>query len=328
MQHLYILRGIPGSGKSTYARQFIVDQPDPSAWKLVNKDSLRAMFDGGVWSKDHEKFIHKTFMKLVSMALAEGYNIVCDNTHPTQDSIKPYHQLAANVGDVTVSTWWVRTPIDECLRRNSLREDSARVPDDVIGTLAKKIGVDRNPSYAHLKNENVVYPKKERLEKLVWNDELPDAIICDLDGTLAIMGDRSPYDASRCDEVDLPNKPVIECVKALYNDGYEIIFMSGREEKDREATERFVEKHLVERVFEWDSNEGENAYHDHVMKHELFMRPTGDQRKDSIVKRELFDQHVRGKFNVEFWIDDRDQVVEMVRDELGIPCFQVGWGDF
>lgn len=328
MQHIYVVRGCQGAGKSTYARRFIADQPNPSMWKYLNKDNLRSMFDGGAWSKDREKFIHKTFMKLVSMALAEGFNVVCDNTHPTQDSIKPYHQLAERIGDVTVSTHWLRTPLDECLCRNALREGTARVPDDVIIDLAKKIGIDRNSSYVHLKDENTVYSRKEKVEKPALNDDLPSAIICDLDGTLAIIGDRSPYDASRCDELDAPNRPVVECVKALYNDGYEIIFMSGREEKDREATERFIGKHLIEQIFEWNSNERKNAYREQIMKHELFMRSTGDQRKDSIVKRELFDQHVRGKFNVEFVIDDRQQVVDMWRTELGLTVFQCAERDF
>ncbi len=61
-------------------------------------------------------------------------------------------------------------------------------------------------------------------EPIEWVDGLPEAILCDLDGTLALMGDRSPYDASRCDELDKPNWPVIECVKAMYARGVKVIF--------------------------------------------------------------------------------------------------------
>jgi hypothetical protein len=57
------------------------------------------------------------------------------------------------------------------------------------------------------------------------------------------------------------------------------------------------------------------------------MRPTGDQRKDNIVKRELFDTWVRGKYNVRFCLDDRDQVVEGWR-AMGLTCFQVQPGAF
>jgi hypothetical protein len=58
------------------------------------------------------------------------------------------------------------------------------------------------------------------------------------------------------------------------------------------------------------------------------MRGHRDQRKDSIIKRELFDGHVRGRFYVEAVIDDRNQVVDMWRRELGLTCLQVDYGDF
>lgn len=57
------------------------------------------------------------------------------------------------------------------------------------------------------------------------------------------------------------------------------------------------------------------------------MRPEGDIRKDSIVKRELFEKYVRPYYNIEFVLDDRNQVVEMWRS-LGLKCLQVAEGDF
>ena len=57
------------------------------------------------------------------------------------------------------------------------------------------------------------------------------------------------------------------------------------------------------------------------------MRKTGDFRKDSIVKKELFDENVRGKYNIEFVLDDRNQVVEMWRS-IGLVCLQVADGNF
>ena len=59
----------------------------------------------------------------------------------------------------------------------------------------------------------------------------------------------------------------------------------------------------------------------------LFMRPEGDHRKDNIVKEEIFNNHIRNKYNVIFVLDDRNQVVEMWRS-LGLKCLQVADGDF
>jgi hypothetical protein len=61
---------------------------------------------------------------------------------------------------------------------------------------------------------------------------------------------------------------------------------------------------------------------------EIFMRPEGNNEKDSVIKKRLFEQHIRGKYYVDFVLDDRDQVVKMWRHELGLPCLQVAEGNF
>ena len=50
MSKLLILKGLPASGKSTYAKELV-----SKGWKRVNKDDLRSMIDGGKWSKKNEE---------------------------------------------------------------------------------------------------------------------------------------------------------------------------------------------------------------------------------------------------------------------------------
>ena len=318
MQKMIIMRGVPGSGKSTRAREY-VDRED---YVRVNKDDLRQMLNNGLWSRANEKFIHDTSMKLVTMALMAKKNVVVDNTHVTAAQVKPLHKLAEQIGGIEVHEVWVRTSIEECLRRNALREKSERVPDDVIHRMARDAGIAKS-GYVNCHDTVKVYPAYQSYEPLEQDQNLPKAIICDLDGTLAHIGARSPYDASRCDEVDLPNHAVIECVLVMANAGYRIIFMSGREDKDRAATMRFISKHVTELKYPFAHTE---PFFD-VIDYELYMRSTGDQRKDSIVKRELFDTHVRGKYNVVFCLDDRNSIVQLWRS-MGLSCFQVNYGDF
>lgn len=47
---------------------------------------------------------------------------------------------------------------------------------------------------------------------------------------------------------------------------------------------------------------------------ELHMRPKDDIRKDAIVKQEIYDNHIKGKYEVLFILDDRQQVVDMWRE--------------
>jgi hypothetical protein len=58
------------------------------------------------------------------------------------------------------------------------------------------------------------------------------------------------------------------------------------------------------------------------------MRVDQDFRKDAIIKKELFMNNVHNKFFVEFILDDRKQVVDMWRNDLGLTVFQVAEGDF
>ena len=139
-----------------------------------------------------------------------------------------------------------------------------------------------------------------------------NAIMCDLDGTLSLLNGRSPYKAETCNE-DLVNEPVAKLVDAMYSQGYAIIFLSGREDKYRPQTLEFLDK-AVKCARDW--------------QHLLYMRETGDFRKDSIVKRELFINNVQSKWNVLFVLDDRQQVVDMWRNIAGLKVAQVAEGNF
>jgi len=146
------------------------------------------------------------------------------------------------------------------------------------------------------------------IEPYIDDPSLPSAIIVDIDGTIAQMSDRSPYDFSRVGE-DTPVEAVIDAVRSAKLSGRRVILMSGRNESCRNITEMWLDFHLADL---WD---------------ELHMRSEYDERKDDIVKYEMFKKYVEGKYHVKYVLDDRDQVVAMWR-KLGLACFQVNYGDF
>lgn len=143
------------------------------------------------------------------------------------------------------------------------------------------------------------------------------AWLCDIDGTLALRGDRSPYDWSRVGE-DAPNKAVITVARALAARS-SLIFMSGRMEQCREQTRMWLHTYLCERKATGIVE---------MCRYPLLMRKDGDNRPDQIIKRELYERHVVGLFEVEGVLDDRDRVVKMWREELGLTCLQVAAGNF
>ena len=135
-------------------------------------------------------------------------------------------------------------------------------------------------------------------------------ILVDVDGTLAKMkrgpGERSPYDWHRVNE-DQPNRPIINLVNTLC-DVYTIIILTGRDGIALEDTKKWLKEYGV--------------YYD-----EIYIRPEGNTQKDSIIKHNIYVNHILPHYDVEFVLDDRDQVVNLWRS-IGLTCLQVDYGNF
>lgn len=325
MRTMVINRGLPASGKTTWTLEQLKKEPD--RWVRINKDGIRRMLIGDTWSANIEDLVHAISESNLKAAILEGRDVIVDNTHLTQKSVNKLHKIASELGNILVIERVFAVPAIECLKRNAARSGVERVPENIMESMIKGAGLDKH-GYRHMQSVETYYEPHATASAPKIEPGLPSAIICDLDGTLAIINGRDPYDASRCDEVDLPNHPVIETVKAMHAKGHRIIYMSGRDSKYREATIRFIEKHVfTSEVVYHEDDKGADVVVTPV-PYELHMRVEGDMRKDSIVKRELFDAHVAGKFNVFFVLDDRNQVVRLWRNELGLTTFQVNDGDF
>jgi hypothetical protein len=143
-------------------------------------------------------------------------------------------------------------------------------------------------------------------------DGKPRAWIVDIDGTLAIKGDRGPFDWNRVGE-DAPNTPVVAVVRALLNDGHRVLYVSGRMEQCREATIVWLQ-HYVPRLHAG-------------LSRELHMRPDDDYRPDEIFKREVYEREIKPRYEIAAVVDDRRKVVAMWRS-LGLTVLDVADGNF
>jgi len=350
MQHVVMTCGLQASGKSTWAKNEVLRSD--GKWKRINRDDLRSMVDAGTWSPQNEKFMLKLRDTLLVTALKQGYNVIIDDTNLTSKHWNDISKLLAKADiDVTLREQWFYVGVDDAIERDSKREKP--VGADVIKKTWKQFGKGINELNSP---KTQVFFAKQKSSVVQQDQNLPKAIICDLDGTLALIGDRSPYDASRCDVTDKPNIPVIETVSLFFQKGYKILFVSGRDEKDRAPTERFIIQHCkemskefiqneilrLEKAFEENSNADqveislsllllENAYKNVEKTNQfagLFMRSRGDMRADTIIKQEIWDKHISPFYNVLCAIDDRDNVVQMWRHQIGITVFQVADGNF
>ena len=143
-------------------------------------------------------------------------------------------------------------------------------------------------------------------------------ILFDIDGTLANLNGREKFlhqptpdwksFLAHMDQ-DIPNTPVVELYRLLYNSRqFELILVSGREERWRKLTETWLTWHQIP----FDC---------------LLMRANKDMRHDWQVKQDILKQlQAQGK-EILFTVDDRQSVVDMWRAN-GITCLQCSKGNY
>lgn len=290
MQEIIFLRGLPASGKSSFALEYVKNNPN---YVRINKDDLRISLnksnnrDEDFWSASFEKEVLKNHHTMGKMFLEQGNSLIIDDTNISKKHYD-YWKDVANREGIKFTLKEFNIDVEECIKRDAARKKP--VGEKVIRTMDKQM--------------------KQSLFKIdvrkitQQNRALPKRIIVDIDGTVALMDGRSPYQP---DMTDKPNQPLIDLLQLRYTPK-EIIIFTGRQEKDRKVTK------------EWLLKNG-------VYYSKLVMRKTNDYRSDRVAKKEMYEEHVKDKYYVEAVFDDRNQVVDMWR-ELGLLCLQVYYGDF
>ena len=276
MLKVILTRGLPGSGKSTWAKTMMGD-----SYKRVNKDDLREMLDNSHFSKSNEKFILKIRDKIILSALEDGKHVIVDDTNLNPKHLNHIEELVKGKAEVKIKDF-TTVSLEKCIERDLKR----------INSVGEKVIRDMYNKYLKI------------TEEYVESKELPHAIIVDIDGTLSKMNDRSPYDWSKVGE-DFCQEHIKSIVDTYQG---KVIIMSGRDGCCKSETTSWLRKHEIK----YDL---------------LLMRDEGTTEKDSIIKKRLFDNNIKGKYYIDFVLDDRNQVVEMWRN-IGLNCLQVAEGNF
>ena len=143
-------------------------------------------------------------------------------------------------------------------------------------------------------------------------------IIFDIDGTLADIEHRRHYVSGGRSHwakfnalmgEDAPNAPVVSLYMTLWQSGlYNIEIVTGRSEAYRAVTEKW----LI-----WNE----------IPFTRVTMRAVKDNRPDHIIKEEILNRFLADGLEIEFTVDDRQQVVDMWRRN-GVTCLQCAPGNF
>lgn len=279
------------SGKSSWTEQFIRNRGD---WCNIERDEIRfELFTDGKrdwtaykFNKKNEEVVTKEYNSRLDQTIRLGYNVILSDTFLNEKyRNQMIDKLESEGYEVTIKDDW---DIDwETIRTRNIQRE---------GGISESVLWDQWLRYLDYKGLKDSY---------VPDESKPLSVVVDLDGSVAEMkGIRKPYEWSKVHH-DLPIEPVVNIVKGLYLQGYSVVFLSGRDGCCEDETLAWLY----------------DVFRD--MDFTLYMRASGDSRKDYVVKRELFNDNVRDNYNVQMVIDDRKSVVELW-EELDIKVINVG----
>lgn len=299
MNKLIICRGIQGSGKSTWAKEWAKE--DPKTRVRFNWDDIRNMM-GEYWVPERENTgIMKTLrISFLNEMMQKGWDIVIDNMNLNPKDWEFYEGVVKsfneNYPDIKYEIEYKDffTPIEECIRRDAMRPNP--IGEQVIRATWKR--------YRHFiickEIENKFYGMK------AYNKDKKDCIIVDMDSTLCVNLTGRPFYtddwADKC-LYDTPLIGPISIVRAQKMTGTcDIIIITGRKEDGRAQTEEWLKTY--------------NVSYDR-----LYMRGESDFTKSDTFKEKILKTFILPKYNVLFAIDDDDKCVKMFRNN-GLICLQ------
>lgn len=289
MPTLTVLRGIPASGKSTHAKQWLME--DPHNRVRVNRDEIRERLTGSATDHTREKEVTVEEMRVIEQALRSGKDVMSDNTNVNTKFLPKLIKLAKRHG-ATIDHKDFPISVKEALRRNAAR--NRVVPEAVIHRMYGNLGPN---------GEFPVFPGSYPTKEFVAPKSKKGAVCFDMDGTLNdvrgvrhfLDGKYKDFDAfHRMSEFEPANDDVVQMALDAHASGYSVLITTARSEPYRETTQKWLD----------DRN---------IPYENIFMRPEGDYRSDYEVKKDMF-QEISEHYDVVRCVDDNPQAIQAWRE--------------
>ena len=294
---LILTRGIQGSGKTTWARQWV--EEDPENRVRINNDDIRNML-GKYWVLSRESLVSNIKEDLVKNAMNRGYDIVVDNMNLNPKEILFWKRIVnENNKDVDSYKYEIEykdffISLEECIRRDAMRSNP--IGEKVIRETWKR--------YKHFIQTTEVEKYVNNLRKYTGK---PKCIVIDMDSTMCFNTTKRPWFGDGAAEGminDVPNTGMCDMIRKLQED-FVIVVATGRD-----TTQEAVTK-------EWLAKQGINP-------DEFYFRTNKDCRKGVVVKKEQIEA-ILEKYDIVAIFDDCEPIVNMYR-EMGLTVLQPNKG--
>jgi len=292
MVKIYVLVGPPACGKSTLAHK--MHEEDPSK-VIVCRDEIRAA-RGTYWIPDQEDYISDIEEFEVRCAIKHGLSPIIDATNLNPKTMEKWEKLSVELDIILEKVYLPYVPFEEALKRDTKRgEQGGRaVGEKTLRSFYKRYYWDQYEREIYGNH----YPSS------VPDNSLPPAVIFDLDFTLMYRQDRGPFEYAKADtdKVDPKAKWMIQ---RWIDDGINVILLTGRD-----ATEDSI--NAIRKALGIPQKEKIGGKY---FPYEIIGRNEGDRRSSVIVKKELYEKEVEGKYNVLMAFDDDQEVVDMYKSK-------------
>lgn len=223
MPKLRMLKGLPASGKTTWARNFVKESGSAGR---VNRDDLRAMLFDSVWSGRREAAVIDCEKAIVDVLTKHEMSAVIDDTNLLSKHRDMWTQFAQKRG-MAFEPIEMETNHNDSRLRDSLRTGKSRVGFAVVDRMALMAGM------------------------IQWGEQ--PIVLCDIDGTLAdgthrehhlegLRKDWKTYYSKLSD--DAPVSAVIQWITALREENT-ICLVSGRPDTYQDETIAWLNKHNI-----------------------------------------------------------------------------------
>lgn len=120
MSKLIICRGLPASGKSTWAKQWVLEDPEHRV--RINQDDIRLML-GKYWVPSREKLVQEIQFDAIIEALSRKFDVVIDNTNLNNKVLDQFNRLIKTFEDYEIEYKdFFDTPLSVCIERDKNRD--------------------------------------------------------------------------------------------------------------------------------------------------------------------------------------------------------------
>ena len=293
---LILTRGIQGSGKSTWAKAWV--EEDPEHRIRINNDDMRNML-GKYWVPSREGLITHSKNLLAIHAMMLGYDIVVDNMNLNPKEVKFWEDVVNSHNaegeykyEIEFKDFFIS--VEECVRRDAMRPNP----------IGEKVIRDTWRRYKHFIQTTLV---EEYVDNIMRYTGKPKCIVIDMDSTMCFNTTKRPWFGDGAAEGminDVPNTGVCDVVRQL-QEQYLVVVATGRDTSQAEVTKQ------------WLAKQGINV-------DEYFFRNAGDYRKGVEVKKEQITS-ILNKYDIVAVFEDCEPIVNMYRD-MGLTVLQPNKG--